>query len=54
MLKMKTWTQAIKPFRKAAKKSAFTKDELSGLIKQIRLNKETLRGCVNLKGDKHP
>ncbi|MBU4070064.1 MAG: AbrB/MazE/SpoVT family DNA-binding domain-containing protein [Nanoarchaeota archaeon] len=38
--KIKTWQAATKPFKKAAQKSKFTKDDLLRLIQEIRLNKK--------------
>lgn len=34
--KIKTWKQAVRPFREAAKKSSFTKQDLDSLIEQAR------------------
>jgi AbrB family looped-hinge helix DNA binding protein len=37
--KVKTWEEATKPFRRAAKKSSFTKEDLDVLIKENRIRK---------------
>ena len=37
--KIKTWEDAVKPFRTAAAKSNFTKGDLDRLIQESRLNK---------------
>ena len=37
--KVKTWEEAVKPFRIAAEKSNFTKGDLDRLIQESRLNK---------------
>ena len=39
-LKMKTWNEATKPFREAARKSKFTKDDLDRIILEVRANKK--------------
>lgn len=35
--KIKTWAEAIKPFREAAKKTGFTKEDLFRLIEETKL-----------------
>jgi len=37
--KIKTWNEATKPFREAAKKSKFTEEDLHKLISEVRANK---------------
>jgi AbrB family looped-hinge helix DNA binding protein len=37
--KINTWRRATKPFKEAAKKSGFTKDDLGRLIKEARIRK---------------
>ncbi|GBE20064.1 MAG TPA: AbrB/MazE/SpoVT family DNA-binding domain-containing protein [Candidatus Pacearchaeota archaeon] len=37
--KIKTWDEATKPFREAAKKSKFTEDDLAKVISEVRANK---------------
>lgn len=36
--KIKSWDEAIKPFREAARKSNFTKEDLDRLIEESKLN----------------
>lgn len=36
MPKIKSWEEATKPFREAAKKSGFTKADLNRIIKQVQ------------------
>ncbi len=38
--KIKTWKEATKPFREAAKKSRFTEEDLGRLIKETRISKK--------------
>lgn len=38
--KIKTWKEATMPFREAAKKSKFTEEDLSRLIKETRISKK--------------
>ena len=33
---IKTWSEVVKPFRQAAKKSCFTKEDLDTLIGEVR------------------
>ncbi len=35
--RIKTWEEATKPFREAAKKSGFTKDDLNRVIEESKL-----------------
>ena len=37
--KIKTWEEAVKPFREAAKKINFSQDDLERVIAEIRSNK---------------
>ncbi len=39
MPKIKKWVEVTKPFREAAKKSGFTKEDLDGLITEVRMSK---------------
>ena len=41
MPKIKTWKQATKPFKEAAKKSGFTKEDLDKLIIEARIKNES-------------
>jgi antitoxin PrlF len=36
--KIKSWEEATKPFRKAAKKSGFTKEDLDRVIEESKFN----------------
>lgn len=36
MPNIKSWNESTKPFRKAAKKSKFSKEDLSKIIKEVR------------------
>ena len=36
MPEVKTWQEAVRPFREAAKKSGFTKEDLERVIKEVR------------------
>lgn len=38
--KIKTWKEATKSFREAAKKSKFTEEDLDRLIKEARISKK--------------
>ncbi len=38
--KIKTWKEATRPFREAAKKSRFTEEDLGRLIKEARISKK--------------
>lgn len=40
MPKIKTWKEATKPFRKAAQKSGFNKDDLDRIIQEVKINKK--------------
>ena len=37
--KIKKWTEVTRPFREAAKKSGFTKEDLDRVIAEIRMSK---------------
>ncbi len=39
MPKAKSWDEAVKPFREAAKKSGFSQDDLFRIIEETRLKK---------------
>lgn len=38
--KIKTWKEVTKPFRKAAKKSGFSKEDLARIIEEVRMAKK--------------
>ncbi len=38
--KIKTWKEVTKPFRKAAKKSGFTREDLARIIEEVRTTKK--------------
>ena len=40
MPEIKSWNEIVKPFREAAKKSGFTKEDLARLIKEVRKTKQ--------------
>ena len=40
MPEIKSWSEVVKPFREAAKKSGFTKEDLAQLIKEVRKTKQ--------------
>ena len=37
--KVKSWKEVVRPFREAAKKSNFTKEDLNKLIKEAKMRK---------------
>lgn len=38
--KIKTWREATRPFREAAKKSRFSKEDLARMIEEVRMTKK--------------
>lgn len=38
--KIKSWKEATKPFKKAAKKSGFTREDLTRIIEEVRTTKK--------------